>query len=326
MIEIWGYDGKSSKSHLTHRRLRIVLDQYRLLEHLLMYWLRPESALWDAIAAKEISEALRNRGNILEVGIGNGFFSYLLFGGSFSDEFDWFYSADTSEFRENGDIFDYDAGVDIGKFICERPSQRLKYAVDHKQTLLNQATKLGFVEKLIRHDANVPLYLDGVETIYSNILYWLNDPMGVLNYWQDMLPVGGRVIISFPNNRFYQACRSYTDKSRMWRLLNRGRASSVMWYMDLAEFEKKVNQETRFRIVNARTYLSNLTLKVWDIGLRPISPALIKMANAVDPSSRLEIKREWCELMLPYMQDLLQKDIESKEDGGYNLTVLEKTR
>lgn len=302
-----------------------MLDEYRLAEHLSMYWLRPESALWDAIAANEIRSALVGRKNILEVGIGNGFFSFLLFGGRFSDRFDWFYSVETTGFRKNEDIFDHDAKIDLGEYIDKAPSQRLKYAIDHKQSLLNQATRLAFVDHPIRHDANNPLPpLDGVETIYSNILYWLNDSMVVLRQWQDILPVGGRVVIVFPNSRFYRMCRSYSDSSRLWCLLNRGRASSMMWHMDLSEFEEKISGDTDFKIVNGKTYLSDLTLKIWDIGLRPISPALIRMANAVDSLTRFEIKQEWCELMMPYMQEMLQKDMESKGEGGFNLVVLEK--
>ena len=48
-------------------------NEYRLRDHLEMYWLRPESALWDAIAAKYIGEALAGRENILELGLVMGF-------------------------------------------------------------------------------------------------------------------------------------------------------------------------------------------------------------------------------------------------------------
>lgn len=302
-----------------------VMEQTRLKDHLYMYWLRPEAALWDAIAAREIGAKLQGCGNILEVGIGNGFFSYLLLGGSFTEEFDWFYSVETSGFRDNEDIFDHDSGVDVGKYLCTRPVQRLKFAVDHKQTLLNQAASLGLADELIKVDANQAMKLNGVDTIYSNILYWLNDPIAVLRQWQDILPVGGKVVIAFPNERFYRVCRSYTDTSRLWKLLNRGRASSIMWHMDIPEFEKKLLESTQYKIVSSKTYLSDLTLRIWDVGLRPLSPALIKMANSVDAATRLEIKHEWCSLMMPYLEEMLQRDMDSDPgEGGFNLVVLEK--
>ena len=80
-----------------------VLKEFNVSAHLYAYWLRPESGLWDAIAARQIVRDLAGRKNILEVGIGNGFFSFLMLGGRFKPEFDWFYNANTQGLREHTD-------------------------------------------------------------------------------------------------------------------------------------------------------------------------------------------------------------------------------
>lgn len=86
------------------------MKEYDVRAHLDAYWLRPESALWDCIAARSLSRALNGPSDIVEVGIGNGFFSFLLFGCRFSAEFDWFQSVNTKGFWNNRGIFDHDSG------------------------------------------------------------------------------------------------------------------------------------------------------------------------------------------------------------------------
>ncbi len=196
---------------------------YRLRDHLGMYWLRPESALWDAIAAHHIQPQLEGRRNILELGIGNGFFSFLMLGGSFSPEFDWFRNINVEGFWSNADVFDSVATVDPAEHIARRPTVRIRYGLDHKRNLLDQAARLGLVDKLICHDGNQPIELPGVDTVYSNIIYWLDDPMAVLEHLGRLLSeAGGRVVVVFPNSHFYAACRSYNRDSTLWRLVNRG--------------------------------------------------------------------------------------------------------
>ena len=45
---------------------------------------------------------------------------------------------------------------------------------------------------------------------------------------------------------------------------------------------------------------------IWDVGIRPLSPVLIEMANALDASRTREIKAKWLDvwerLLLPFSQ------------------------
>lgn len=294
--------------------------------HLNAYWLRPESAYWDAIAAKHIADELVGRKNILEIGIGNGFFSFLMLGGHFKPEFDWFYSVNTQGFWENEDTFDCDAGVAIASYIESPPHTRIKFGVDHKQALLSQAARLGFVDKLVQHDCNLPLSVNTeISTVYSNILYWLNDPMQSLHQIGDVLSPGGEFVAVFPNSDFFKTCTSYTNEDALSKLINRGRANHIMWYMDLQEFEQEIARRGMFELKSSRRYLSPLTLKMWDIGLRPLSIPLMKMANSLSPERRLEIKQEWCDTLMRFSAPLLEHELEYAESsGGFNLVRLVK--
>lgn len=303
-----------------------ILDKFDVASHLNAYWLRPESALWDCIAARNLRGALKGRSDIVELGIGNGFFSFLLFGGRFSSEFDWFYSVNTQGFWNNEDIFDHDSGMALDRFVTKKPDVQLSLALDHKQNLLNQAARLGFVDQLVQHDCNEPFVADRkFETAYSNMMYWLNDPIGAINNVGGLLDSGGEFVTVFPNSDFYKHCFSYVRKDPLWTLLNRGRANHIMWHMDLPEFERKIRGGSVFELKSATKYLAPSTLKVWDIGLRPISAPLIKMASALDPKTRQEIKDEWCATFEKFAMPLLLDEIESGATaGGYNLVVLTK--
>jgi len=304
----------------------LVLDEFEVRAHLDMYWLRPESALWDCIAARHLRHALENASDIVEVGIGNGFFTFLLFGGRFAPEFDWFYSVNTQGFWDNEDIFDHDSEISLDRFVTKAPDIRLSLGLDHKQTLLNQAARLGFVDKLVQHDCNQPLPVGRTYgTAYSNMLYWLRDPIGAMHKIAQALRPGGQLVTVFPNSDFFRYCESYVRKDPLWKLLNRGRAGHIMWHMDIPDFERKIHEAGIFELKLAIRYLAPLTLRTFDVGLRPLSVPLIKMANSLTPEKRREIKSEWCDTLEQFAEPLLMNELEfSAATGGYNLVVLSK--
>jgi SAM-dependent methyltransferase len=291
--------------------------------HLYAYWLRPECALWDSIAANRLGPLLQGKKDLMEVGIGNGNFSFLMLGGKFKPQFDWFLSASTKGFWDQADIYDFDAAVSMDSIIENLPNTRIRLGVDHKRNLLNQAARLGFVDEVLEHDCNRPLPATGFSTVYSNMLYWLTDPMAVIKAIGRSLPPNGELITVFPNSDFYRHCQSYRRDEPIWQLLNRGRASSIMWHMDLPEFEDAIKKDSNFDVALAERYLCPTTLKIWDIGLRPLSVPLIKMANALTPEKRLEIKHEWCETVEKFAEPLLAAELEvGSRHGGFNLVRL----
>jgi hypothetical protein len=93
--------------------------------------------------------------------------------------------------------------------------------------------------------------------------------------------------------------------------------------MDLPEFEREVDRRGVFEVASARRYLAPKILKIWDLGLRPLSVPLIKMANSLDPARRTEIKEEWCETLMQFAEPLLAEEVEQgSRAGGFNLVRL----
>ena len=109
----------------------------------------------------------------------------------------------------------------------------------------------------------------------------------------------------------------------MLKKLNRGRSEDIRWLTSYNEFSGLV-EDAGFNIVDHSYYLSRLTLTIWDIGLRPISPYLIKMANKLSPEDRRSIKLEWVDTLFEILLPLYEMEMNSKEESGFHFFVLEK--
>jgi len=300
-----------------------------LKNHLNVSWLRPENALWNAIASSIISQE-EIKSPSLEIGCGNGINSFITAGGNFSEDFDWYLNVETEGFWEKKDIYDTCKINNMDEYIIEKPDYKFTCGLDHKNNLLRQAESLELYDELILHDANQKLPFDDAEfkTVFSNVLYWLNDPEYSLGEIHRILQKGGRALLCLPNSKFKEYSPTFSwreEKSSLLKKLNGGRSDSMKWLISYQEFFTMVDN-VDLRIVYHSYYLSSLTLLINDIGLRPISPCLIKMANKLNVEDRQSIKSEWIDTVLEILTPLYQIDKNSKEEGGFHFFVLEKNR
>lgn len=298
-----------------------------LKAHLNVQWLRPESTLWDTIASTLISK-YEVRQPSLDLGCGNGIFSFITAGGNFSIDYDWYINTDVESFWEKKDIYDVCKIDDLRKYIVEKPRYNFTYGLDRKPNLLNQAKALNFYEDLIEYDANLslPFESEKFKTIFSNILYWLDDPEASLKEIYRILDRNGIALLCIPNTKFFDYCVTYKWKennSELLRLLNRGRSEDIHWGFSYNDFRILV-ESIGFKVIGHSYYLFPLTLKIWDIGLRPLSPVLIKMANRLNIEDRRTIKIEWIETVIKFLLPLLKMEKEKEDEGGFHLFILSK--
>jgi SAM-dependent methyltransferase len=296
--------------------------------HLNVSWLRPESGLWDAIASSVISR-FDFSPPALDLGCGNGIFSFITAGGNFSLDFDWYRNVDPQGFWENRDIYDTFCTFDQ-KWIIRKPRYRIAVGADAKSNLLKQARSLGLYEHTVLFDGNrtLPFQAETFQTVFSNILFWLDSAEhSFAEIWRILRP-GGSALICLQDHRFKEHCQSYQWQklnSEVLRLLNRGRSLSNLWtvsYDDLVNLARKSGFDVAFHTY----YLSPLTLKIWDIGLRPLSPLLLKMVGRLTEEDRLSIKSEWLETLRPFVRELFDLDVHSNEQGGFHFVCLVKAQ
>ena len=121
-----------------------------------VYWLRPETALWRTIDVEAMKD-FQFASPSLDLGCGDGNFSFLRAGGTFVDSFDAFKQIGNLEhFFDNADVYDYYQEPENEKdgYTCQPPSYLIDVGLDHKANLLRKAKKLNFYRDLVEADAN----------------------------------------------------------------------------------------------------------------------------------------------------------------------------
>lgn len=137
------------------------------------------------------------RGDSLDLGCGDGVFSFIRANGTFDITFDDYQSiGNLDKFYENIDIHDT-FKEKYEPMISKQAKYKFKYALDHKENLLSKAKKLNLYEYFIKHDANktLPFEDSSIDCVFSNIVYWINDPQKILNEISRILKDGGEMCI-----------------------------------------------------------------------------------------------------------------------------------
>jgi SAM-dependent methyltransferase len=262
-------------------------------------WLRPENALWRALNCKALEDVTFSSPS-LELSCGDGVFSFLLAGGNFDTSFDIFKGAgDLDNFYDNADIYDA-APSDYDPAIAARPDRTIDVGCDWKPNLLEKADSLGLYDELTEHDNNEPLPFDDdkFRTIYSNSVYWIENVDLHLSEIKRVLADDGKAILQLKTpaiRDFLNLLRnSYTDElgENLIDTIDRGRSDHYAHvYHDEGWTERL--EDAGLQVVDRRPTATWVHTRMWDIGLRPISPLMIKMANSLSDEQRVMIKEEW---------------------------------
>jgi SAM-dependent methyltransferase len=309
-----------------------------LRELLNVYWLRPETALWRAIDI-EIMKDFDINGKSLDLGCGDGILSFIRAGGKFDIAFDDYQSVgNLDKFFENYDIHDtFQPGYKPQ--IIQKPNYTFSAALDHKENLISKAKELNFYNDYVIHDANktLPFAENTFNSIFSNIIYWLDNPQKSLDEIARVLHKGsGRVALMLPNStmpKFSFYNNLHVDNNdhdySFLKYLDRGRHDSNIKISKSYTEWKAIIEKSGLRIVEHKMHLSKSLIQIWDVGLRPLFPVLIKMVDAVEDKDKLiEIKREWIEIFMKFLEPIFELEMQNKldqnEEKAFHYFVLEK--
>jgi trans-aconitate methyltransferase len=307
-----------------------------LREFMNVFWLRPETAVWRACDCLAL-DGIEFRAPIADVGCGDGLFSFTRAGGKLDPSYDMFSQVgELDSFFDKVDIYNHFQDGSAAPIVLRKPDYRIDVGIDQKQALLRKAFSLGLYDQVREADANrlLPLEDSTYRTIFSNILYWLDDYPDTLKEMRRALTDDGQIIVHVPNSTlrdysFYQRLHVRTGDPRWnWlHLIDRGRSDNIRQCHTFEDWQG-IFAQAGLKVAHHRQYLSKLLLEAWDIGLRPISPFLIEMANGLTAEHRQQIKGRWIEELLPLLKPFctLQTPEDDRHPPGFHLFVLEKAQ
>lgn len=113
------------------------------------------------------------------------------------------------------------------------------------------------------------------------------------------------------------------------KYLDRGRYGSNIKVAKSYEEWEFIFLKSGLKIVEHKMHLSKTVLQIWDIGLRPLFPVLLKLVNVVEDKEKLlEIKEEWIEIFMKFLEPLFELEMQNKlnqnEEKAFHYFVLKK--
>ncbi len=277
------------------------------------YWLRPENAYWMALRSASLGRVPITAPSA-DISCGDGVFSFLHAGGRFEPRFDVFAAAGRLDriSREHADMFDVQA-AGYSPPIARRPDRLIDLATDLKPALLRKAAALGLYGRLIEHDNNqaLPIADGALRWVYCNSAYWVREIDSFLRELARTLADEGRLILQVKLARLRDCTlEKHRDVlgAAFLDLIGRGRVACWPTLTDRAGWERRFGA-CGLEIIAARPFVTSTHARIWDVGLRPIAPLLVRMANALDAGTRASIQRDWTDLMMELLRPLCREDL-----------------
>lgn len=254
-----------------------------------------------------------------DISCGDGIFSFIHAGGRFDESFDVFGATGHLKqiTRSNADMFDFPA-ADYSPQVTQPPMRRVRIGTDLKPALLDKARALDFYDELFLHDANEPQPFEdeSFETVYCNSAYWVARIDLLLSELRRVTRSNGRIVLHVK----LASMRDYTLErfrgrlgGEVLRILGRGRIECWPTLASRREWERRF-ADAGLSIESCTPFITRTHAVLWDVGLRPIAPLLVRMTRELSPATRAAIKRDWVALFESLLQPLCDPTFELFDD------------
>ena len=300
----------------------------KILQNFLnLYWVRPETAFWRTLDVLQM-KSIKFKKPIIDIGCGDGSFSFTNFGGKVNSAFDVYRSIkNTSGFFKGVDI--HNQNMQIKPKILHKTKMKIDVGLDWKMNLLKKANELKLYEKLIQHDSNNPLPFENeeFETIFSNAFYWINDIESLLKEAKRICTESGKIVIFVPDQKFKDSLiyNQFLKGGYTWaKILDRGIYKNTKHCYTLSRW-KTIFSRVGLKIEHHSNYATEKLTKIWSIGMRPYSPFIIEMANTLKLSERTKIKKRVVSEIFPILRSYLDFELNNVgKNNCFHMFVLTK--
>ncbi len=275
--------------------MRLAYTCSRLWRYLGVYFLKPFDALNDTLTATILS-TLEWSNEVIEIGAGDGTFSYIMHGGRFPVWFDRYLQTDLNR----RDIFDTHT---LGLFPVTTPPQRprISISLDSKRSHIEKVSELGFARSAVLSlYESLPLSDSQVPNIFFYIPHGVQDYQVAIQEAHRVLESNGTMLILAYDQTFrssflcYRIGQATSGRLREYFLrLDNGRHDELMQMARLRHEWKSFFEESGFVIESQVRGLSVMAWKLYDIQTRPLLRLLIGFFNFLPRYPRLFLKLAW---------------------------------
>ncbi len=278
----------------------------KLRRFLEAYWLRPENALWMTLRSVALAKHKPTTPS-LDLCCGDGLFTFLHLDGALEPSFDVFSSVAGLDRVKNEahDMFDH-ATSDYQPAVIKHPICQIDVGCDLKINLIDKAQALNLYDRIVQHDCNetLPFADDSFEWVYCNAAYWVSHIAQLLSELRRITKSDGRVVLQVKLDSLQRYNLNVFRPllgDRWLDIIGRGRLACWPALADRSTWEKRF-ADAGLSIIEATPFITQTHAHLWDVGLRPIAPLLVKMANGLTDQTRASIKSEWVDLFLELLE------------------------
>ena len=223
-----------------------------LAQFMNLYWLRPETALWRTLDCMALQD-IKFISPIIDVGCGDGLFSFTRGGGILSPEYDMFTQVgNLDSFFDKVDIYNHFDESVVDPVVQQKTIYQIDLGLDHKEALLKKAVSLGCYNQVKICNVNnlLPVENSKYRTVFCNILYWLEKYKIALNEFHRILTDDGKVVLLVPNNTFKDYCiyqklyvKTENPKWAWLNLIDRGRSENIKLCQSKKQWSSDFDEE-----------------------------------------------------------------------------------
>ena len=275
----------------------------RLWRYQSLYFLKPNDAVNDTLTSSLLCR-LDWTGPIVEIGSGDGVFSYIMHGGAFPLDFDRYLLTDLSK----QDIYD-DHRDDV-----IHPAVRLDYpnitlAIDAKQSHVDKIAEIGFAKqaKLASYES-LPLASSSVAKVFYYTPHGLNNHEEAIREAARIVAPGGSMLILLFDSKIKSSfiCHRLAGflpgaAGRYFSRLDNGRHDEIMSLAKSPLQWENYFSNHRFVVEKKYSGLSTFAWKVYDTQTRAILKILIRIFGSLPRPLRTWVKTICLISSYPYL-------------------------
>lgn len=275
----------------------------RLWQYHKLYFLKPHDAVNDTLTAS-LLHRLDWSGPVIEIGSGDGVFSYIMHGGAFPLWFDRYLLTDLTK----QDIYDSHKGNVLRPAVIVR-SPDINLAIDAKESHVRKIKEIGFVKHCVvsAYEA-LPIASASIPKIFYYTPHGLRDHEAAIREAARILARKGTMLILLYDGKFKPSFLCY----RLAQLCS-GKVGRYFFRLDNGRFDEITNLSKSpeewnafflrhgFEIEARHSGLSAFAWKAYDIQTRPFLKPLIRLFGMLPGCMRTLVKFLWMVACYPYL-------------------------